>query len=203
MRGIFDKIEGAHVKQKIAFLLTLVFVLTGNVYREVAAAASLAGVDFEESITHADGSLVLNGIGLRTKFFFKVYVAGLYVQKRSQDPETILQASTPKVLKLHFLRDVDGEDIKEAWLKGYKDNCLSQCETTLAQVNRINEWMRDMKKNETLTFRFVDEKIQVEVNGEEKGSIQDKDFATNILAIFIGKNPPNKELREGLLGRET
>ncbi len=54
-----------------------------------AEAATLAGVNLPDKTDVKGQSLVLNGIALRTKFFIKVYVAGLYVpQKRSPRPRS-------------------------------------------------------------------------------------------------------------------
>lgn len=165
-----------------------------------AQAAEKAGVTFSDTLTQNGKQLQLNGLGLRTKLFFKVYVAGLYVEKKSTDPSALISAPGEKHLKLHFLRDVDAEKIREAWNEGYKANCRERCEETAKDVNTLNTWMMDMKEGDSLEFTFADDAFTVAVNGESKGSISAPSFAQNILAIFLGKNPPNAELKEGLLG---
>ena len=44
-------------------------------------AASLAGVTLPDTVQVGSTTLVLNGMGLRTKFMVKVYVAGLYLME--------------------------------------------------------------------------------------------------------------------------
>lgn len=51
-------------------------------------AASVAGVTLPDTATVGSTRLVLNGLGLRTKFVLKVYVAGLYLPQKSSDAAT-------------------------------------------------------------------------------------------------------------------
>ena len=72
-----------------------------------AAAKELAGVTMPDTLTVAGKTLKLNGMGLRKKMGFKVYVGGLYLEAPSSDAKAILAADAPKALKMHFLRSVD------------------------------------------------------------------------------------------------
>ena len=47
------------------------------VFVSTASARSVGDVDMEESMAAGDTMLVLNGAGIREKFFQKIYVAGL------------------------------------------------------------------------------------------------------------------------------
>ena len=76
-----------------------------------ALAAELAGVTLPDTRVVDGKPLLLNGIGLRTYSFLgiKIYVAGLYLPQRSDSAEAILNSPEPKLLEIHFLRDVDAE----------------------------------------------------------------------------------------------
>ena len=66
-------------------------------------AAICAGVDLPDFIER-DGTLVLNGMGLRiaTIFNFRVYVAGLYVPEFQSDAEQIISNDQQRVLEDHY-----------------------------------------------------------------------------------------------------
>ena len=49
-------------------------------------AADLAGVTMPDSVQVGNTTLVLNGLGLRTKIVVKVYVAGLYLPENPPTP---------------------------------------------------------------------------------------------------------------------
>ena len=112
-----------------------------------AYAKDCKGVSFPAQAQVEGKPLVLNGLGLRQATVLKVnvYVAALYVNSASGDPQTILQSATPKQLILHFLRDVDGGDLNEAWDEGFANNAREQLPTLKDQIEKLKGWMTDMK----------------------------------------------------------
>jgi hypothetical protein len=81
-----------------------------------AAAGSLAGVNLPDKVEVKGQSLVLNGLGLRTKFFIKVYVGGLYLPQKEKAPAKILSED---VLNTWIGPDPGpGADFKKAVLGG-------------------------------------------------------------------------------------
>ena len=65
----------------------------------------------------------------------------------------------------------------------------------------LNGWMGDARTGERLTFLFQPGVgVQVDVNGTVKGTIKGDDFGKAFLSIWLGAEPPNPELKAGLLG---
>ena len=161
------------------------------------------GVNFPEQIQVQTSLLTLNGLGLRQATLLKVnvYVAALYVAQKSTDANAILAANTPKHLVLHFVRDVDGADIKKAWEEGFADNAKAQLPALKERIEQLQAWMVDMKSGQQLTFTHKPGAgIEVDVNGKVQGMVAGDDFAQAFLAIWLGPKPPNPGLKEGLLG---
>ncbi len=52
-------------------------------------AAELAGATLPDTVSAGDKTLKLNGMGLRKKAMFKVYVGGLYLESPSKDAGAI------------------------------------------------------------------------------------------------------------------
>ena len=88
----------------------------------VASAAIVAGVNMEDKTTVNGQTLVLNGAGLRKKFFIKVYVGGLYLPAKMSNPAAILAADTPRRMVMHFLYSVSKDQMCEAWEEGLEAN---------------------------------------------------------------------------------
>src|SRR5215831_14666198 len=88
------------------------------------AAAERAGVNMPDTLTVDGKTLVLNGMGIRqaTIFNINVYVLGLYVEQKSQNPEELIRSEQTKRLDLVLLRDVEHDEIVDAWRKGFKAN---------------------------------------------------------------------------------
>ena len=63
-------------------------VLVPSTLNLPAHAAELAGATLPDTLSTGDKSLKLNGLGLRKKAMFKVYVGGLYLESPSKDAGT-------------------------------------------------------------------------------------------------------------------
>ena len=168
-----------------------------------ADARECKGVDFPEHVQVNGTDLNLNGLGMRKATFLKVsvYVAALYVTRASHDPQPLIDPGTPAELTLHFVRNVGVGDLKNAWKEGFERVAKDQMATLGARVNLLDSWMSDIKTGQTLSFvRLPGMGIQVSVNGAVKGTITGDDFSRAFVAIWLGPEPPNPELKSGLLG---
>src|SRR5215831_9198569 len=169
----------------------------------IADAKQCQGVNFPDQVQVDGTTLALNGLGLRlaTMLKVKVYVAALYVAKTSNDANAILGASTPSELVLHFVRDVGASDMRKAWEEGFEKSAKDQMPALKDRIATLNGWMADMKTGQKMTFTFKPGTgVQVDVNGSAKGTIKGDDFAKAFLAIWLGPEPPNPEIKAGLLG---
>jgi len=161
------------------------------------------GVNFPEQTQVQTSPLALNGLGLRQATMLKVnvYVAALYVAQKSTDANAILASNTPKQLVLHFVRDVDGADLKKAWEEGFANNAKAQLPALKERIEQLKAWMVDMKSGQKLTFTHKPGAgIEVDVHGKVQGTVAGDDFAKAFLAIWLGAKPPNPTLKAGLLG---
>lgn len=169
----------------------------------VAVAAEKGGVTMPDSVQVSGTTLVLNGMGIREATVFKVdvYVAGLYLESKSSDGAAIAKSTQKRRLVLHFVRDVDRGDIVKAWNEGFEKNAGNKA-ALQARIDRLNGWMSNMAKGQTLTFTYENGKgLEVNVNGQKKGTIEGDDFAEGFFLIWLGANPPNAGLKSGLLGK--
>jgi len=161
------------------------------------------GVSFADQAQVAGSALTLNGLGMRKATMFKVnvYVAALYVAKTSGDANAVLGANSPNELILHFVRDVGAGDLTKAWDEGFAKNAKAELPALKERIATLNGWMGDVKSGQRLVFTFKPGAgIQIAVNGAVKGTIQGDDFAKALLSIWLGAEPPNPEIKAGLLG---
>lgn len=168
-----------------------------------ADARECKGVDFPENVQVKGTDLTLNGLGMRKATFLKVnvYVGALYVTRTSRDPQPLIDPGTPAELILHFVRNVGVSDLRNAWKEGFEKVAKDQMAALGARVNQLNGWMSDIKTGQRLTFvRLPGTGIQVSVNGAVKGTITGDDFSRAFFSIWLGPDPPNAELKSGLLG---
>ena len=168
-----------------------------------AQAKECKGITFPEHLQVGGSDLTLNGLGMRKATFLKVnvYVGALYVAHPSHDPQPLIDPASPAELILHFVRSVGVGDLRDAWKEGFEKVAKDQLPALEARIATLNSWMSSMETGQRLTFtRLPGTGIQVDVNGVVKGTIPGDDFARALMTIWLGPNPPNSELKSGLLG---
>ena len=168
-----------------------------------AQARQCRGIDFPERVQVAGTDLTLNGLGVRKATFLKVnvYVAALYVNRRSNDPDTLIRSDAPQELILQFVRGVGVDDLRKAWREGFERVTQNQLAPFASRIATLNGWMEDVKSGERLQFvRQAHGGIEVSVAGKVRGTLESEDFARAFLSIWLGATPPNPELKTGLLG---
>jgi chalcone isomerase-like protein len=101
-------------------------------------AAELDGVTSMPDTRTINGKqMQLNGVGLRTYSVLRIYVAGLYLEQRSDNPDEILHSTESKLLDIRFLHDVDAENARKAWRYGFDGNCRLPCHLDPSDVQRF------------------------------------------------------------------
>ncbi|HMN79381.1 MAG TPA: chalcone isomerase family protein [Burkholderiaceae bacterium] len=172
---------------------------------QAACAAEHSGVQFDDSVQLAGTELQLNGLGLRSLFILKAYVAGLYVPERSSHAADLLAQTGPRRLALKMLVEMSPERMTKAFRDGLTQNLNESQMTALRpQVDQLAESMRAMgpaRKGDVVDIDLIDGQIQVLLNGQPRGEpIAGEAFFNAILQIFIGPRPVDRELKRGLLG---
>lgn len=164
-------------------------------------AAQCLGVTMPDQFDLDGKSLVLNGMGARlaTMLKVKVYAAGLYLEQRSTDAQAIIGTDQPRHLVLHFVRDVDRDEITDAWTEGFKKNGANM-QSLAARIDSLNNAMTDLPSGSVLAFSYEPGTgTTVIIDDVNKTVIDGADFASGLMSIWLG-DPPNKEVKTGLLG---
>ena len=165
-------------------------------------AGQLAGVTLPDSVDVNGTTLVLNGMVLRKKAVFKVYVGALYVSAKASDAQTLISVDAPKRLVMHFVRDVGKDKITEGWREGFNNNSPANVQVLQQRLDNFAVLWSDMANGDEAVMTYIPGTgLKLEIRGKEVGLIQGKQFADAVLACWIGPTPPSEELKAGLLGK--
>ena len=187
--------------------LAIGLLLLGLVFNQATSAREVAGVELAETVRLSPDSspLVLNGAGIRKKFFVKVYVAGLYLPSQQTSTEAIVNLPGPKRVRMHFLyKEVEREKLVNGWQEGFEKNLDSdsfkQVSPRLAQFNQL---FRSMHRDEVIDLDFhPEEGTRVLFNGELQGTIAGADFYAALLKVWLGDSPADAKLKKALLAAQ-
>lgn len=169
-----------------------------------ALADTLAGVTLPETMTVGDKTLVLNGMGVRTKFFVKVYAAGLYLEKKSADANAIIQSDAAKRMVLQFIRsEVTREQMTEAFDEALKNNAPDKAASMQTEIGQFLKSLETMHEKEQLVVTYLPGTgTTITVRGKDKVTIPGAAFGQLVFSMWLGPKPPNGDLKNGLLGKK-
>lgn len=172
-----------------------------------AFAAEVAGVKVDDRIKLESEELVLNGAGLRTKAFFKVYVAGLYLAAKKTSAADVLALPGAKRVTMRMMRDLSAKQLTDALDEGFRDNTpvaeQEPLKGRLAELTAIMNALQSAKEGDVIALDWVPGSgTRIVLNGEPKGkAITGEDFYRALLRIWLGDNPVSGSLKRALLGQ--
>jgi hypothetical protein len=171
-----------------------------------AGAAEIEGVRIDEATRVAGKELQLNGVGLRTVFIVKGYVAALYLPEKVRNAAVVLGAKGPKRLQIRPLREVEADTFVKALNEGMRENHndvqLQKFADRLVQLEQAMGQVGTARKGDVIDFDYSpDSGTVIAINGTPRGRpIPGEDFYQAVLRIFLGDRPVDRDLKRGLLG---
>lgn len=185
---------------KKILLLVCCLVLNWN-----ASAMEVAGVKLADSVHLGSRDLALNGAGLRTRFFFKVYVAALYLGEKTHAAEVALNQSGVKRVSMHILREISDEKMlnafNEAIVANHTPAEMQALEPQLRELTAIFHAIGKVKEGDVVDLDyFPDSGTQFIVNGVQRGNIAGAVFNRALLMIWLGDKPAQDDLKQEMLG---
>jgi hypothetical protein len=168
-----------------------------------AWALEVAGVNVPPAVTVGRKILNLNGAGVRTKFFVKVYVGALYTEKNVSTTDELLRDPGEKAVRMHFVhRKVEKEKIVDAFAEGLANNAPEAARS--AEAKTFLSWFRnDFVAGDTVGIDVSpDGALSATHNGKALGTLRDPALARAVLLVWFGEKPADGGLKKGMLGRD-
>jgi hypothetical protein len=147
-------------------------------------------------------NLVLNGAGIREKYFFDLYVGALYIEAKSTDAATILNADKPMAVKLHIISGmVDKEKMVEAIMEGFKKSTGGNVAPYQSRIDQLLNAFTAIKVGDVFDLSYEPGKgISLSKNGTVATTVTGLDFKKALFGIWMGTDPVDKDLKKKMLG---
>lgn len=190
---------------KTTLLAVFCLLLSTPILASEKSTRSIADVEFANTIDMkgAQKQLTLNGLGVRYKFFFKIYATALYVQEVSQDAAKVITQPGAKRVVMHVLYDeLAQEKLSAAWEEGFKDNLeAAEYEQLKPQIEQFKALFPMLVAGDRVLLDYIPgEGTRVRLQNEDKGIIAGEAFYPALLKIWLGEEPVTEELKDALLG---
>ena len=179
-------------------LLTVLFFATS------AFALEIVGVNMPDTIKAGGNDLVLNGAGVRTKFFIKAYVGGLYLKQKSSDAEKIMAADEPMAVRLVMTSGlVTSDKMESAVREGFENSTKGNIAPIKDKIEAfINVFKAKINKGDVFEFVNVPGKgVEIYKNGSLSSTIQGLDFKKALFGIWLCDKPAQADLKNKMLGK--
>jgi hypothetical protein len=186
--------------RKTVLLFTIVLLLMTSTLD--LHAASLAGVTLPDTQQVGSTTLVLNGLGLRTEYMVKVYVAGLYLQQKSSDANAIINADAPKRIVMQFVHGASKSQMTNAFNQSFKDNTPDAMKTMKTEIDQMLGALDAVKVGDQMVYTYIPGTgTTFALNGQQKLTIANPAFGPVLFSVWLGPKPPTASLKKGMLGQ--
>jgi len=161
------------------------------------------GVTFYTETKVGDTPVVINGAGLRTKYFMDMYVVALYLKKKSTDAVKVITANEEMAMHIKITSSmVTCDRFKEAVTEGFAN--ATQGKATKEDQKKFMGYLSEsFSVGDKIYLDYIPEKgVKVTKNGEYKGLISGLDFKKALFSIWLGGEPAQESLKAELLGKD-
>jgi Chalcone isomerase-like len=177
--------------------------VAGLAWSAAAGAMEVGGVTLADKTSVGGEELVLNGAGVRTRAFFKIYVGALYLPAKANSLAGVL-AKGPRRVQLTLLRNLSADQLVDPLVDGLKNNNgEAELAAIKAQQDQLVATMKslgDVKEKDVITLDFANGATHIGLNGQAKASIPGDAFNAALTRVWLGDKPAQDDLKKAMLG---
>lgn len=172
----------------------------------------IRGQTVPTTLTVGDTELVLNGGERRRRWMINAYVGALYLEEKTDDAQAIIDADAPMAKKMIITSNLVSrnrmisaiDDGFEKSTGGY-DQFVEEHGEEYARYRQemLDSFEGELESGDVVIISYEPGKgLRIEHNGEEIGLVEESiEFKKAVFGIWLGDDPVQESLKEGLLGQ--
>lgn len=171
-----------------------------------ARAMEIEGFPIEESITEAGVKLVLNGIAVRKRGYFRTELAMLYLPEKTKSVDAVYKTSGVRVLRRIVLREVPIATASRYFINDFKQVAteaeFKQLITDLGELGGVYGTISKVSRGDTIDTVWIPGKgMTGRFNGKSLVDKYNKNelFYQVYMRMYVGPTV-HDDFRNGLLG---
>lgn len=192
----FNK-EETMIKKLLIVLLAVFFIVPA------ASAVEVGGKNLPEKLELGDKTVFVNGSGIRVKWFMDIYACGLYLTKKMNDPQKIMDADEPMAIRMHVISGLMSyKKLVDALKEGFEKSTGGNIGPIKAKIDKyIAAHKGDVKEDKIYQYEYVPgEGTSVVIDGRKAITVSGLDFKKAVFGIWLCDDPADEDLKEGMLG---
>lgn len=168
------------------------------------AQMEVGGVKVPYTFKTDETTLVINGAGVREKYFMDMYVGTLYLKAKSNEASKIMNADEAMAIKLNIVSGlITSEKMTEAVDEGFKKSTNGNTAPYAAKISQFKNVFKE-KINKGDIYDIVYETAKGTViykNGKQASVIPGLDFKKVLFGIWLCDQPADADLKKKMLGK--
>ena len=168
-------------------------------------AKQISGIEMPNKLKIGNTELVLNGAGVREKFFLDLYVGGLYLIKKQNNPLTIINSKEDMSIRLHIVSGmITSKKMKNAVNEGFENSTNDNITPIKKQIDEFIAVFKDeINKGDIFEMTYVDSVgTEISKNGKVSKIVEGMNFKKALFGIWLCNDPAQESLKEEMLGKD-
>jgi hypothetical protein len=182
----------------------LILILSLCMCSYLNAQIELGGVKVPYIFKTDETTLLINGAGIREKYFMDMYVGTLYLKAKSADASKIINADEAMCIHLNIVSGmITSEKMIKAVDEGFVNSTNNNTAPLAAKIKQFKD-VFNAKINKGDVFDIVYESAKGLVilkNSKPAATITGLDFKKALFGIWLGNKPADEDLKEKMLGK--
>ncbi len=185
------------MKSLVSFLLMVLLSFPARTQTKVG------DVEVPNTLKSGNTALVLNGAGIREKYWIDLYVGGLYLKAKTNNAGRIIDADENMAIKLHIISDlITSEKMTNAVDEGFKKSTdentvpltpkINQFKTVFKEKMKVGDVYDIIYESGTGTLLYKNNKLMCTIPG--------LDFKKALFGIWLCNDPADENLKSAMLG---
>lgn len=165
---------------------------------------TLFGVEIAgKNIADKTNELLLNGAGIRDKYFLDMYIGALYLKTKQSDATKIINENSEMSMKLHILSSlITSEKMESSTQEGFEKALNGDTTSLKKEIEEfISVFKEEIKIDDVYDLVYTPNVgVDIYKNTNYKKTIKGLEFKKVLFGIWLGKEPVQESLKKRMLG---
>lgn len=170
----------------------------------VNAQKEIAGVTIPTKVKFNETTLILNGAGIREKFWIDLYVGGLYTEKKTSDANSIISDDKSMAIKLHIISSlITTKKMTDAVDEGFEKSMKGKQSELKEEIEKFKAIFKpEIKEGDIYDLVYIPNKgTVVYKNSKLATTIKGVKFKQALFGIWLCDEPADEDLKEDMLDK--
>ena len=180
-----------------------VLILFVPLFFIVHAQKEIGGITLPTNLKFKETNLLLNGAGVREKYWMDMYVGGLYLEKKSSDANSIIDDDKNMAIRIHIVSSlITTKKMTDAVDEGLKKSTNGKQAELKEEIDKFKAvFQPEIKEGNIYDIIYIPSIGTVVLkNSKLSTTIKGLKFKKALFGIWFCNDPADAELKKAMLG---